>query len=99
MHMYKFAQRGLLCCEIFRKNLLAGVTRCYIKKYEITTIVALNYVISIGYRDSQHKGRIQLLNLFLACEDMLFELHAEKITNRCPPASPELAMAGRLRDP
>ena len=52
---------------------------------------------------------------------MLFGLHAEKITNRCPPASPachrllviarkshaamamagrpELAMAGRLREP
>ncbi len=34
---------------------------------------------------------------------LLFNLtvsqHAEKITNRCPPASPELAMAGRLRDP
>ena len=36
---------------------MAGVTRCYIKKYEITTILALNYVISIGYRDSQHKGQ------------------------------------------
>jgi len=31
--------------------------------------------------------------------DVLFELDAEKITNRCPPASPEFAMAGRLREP
>jgi hypothetical protein len=30
---------------------------------------------------------------------MLFELHAEKIMNRCPPASPELAMAVRRQVP
>jgi hypothetical protein len=35
---------------------LISVTCCYIKRYAIITIVTLIYVISIGYRDSQHKG-------------------------------------------
>jgi len=44
----------------FLKHLLAGVTRCYIKKYEITTIWALNYVISIGYSMIMHFEQVNV---------------------------------------
>ena len=41
----------------------------------------------IGDADIGHST----IKLDFCLRDMLFELHAEKITNRCPPASPELA--------
>jgi hypothetical protein len=54
--------------------------------------------IDVGYRGRGYRGRTQLLNLI---HDVQYVIRVtwQKITNRCLPASPELAMAGRLREP